>query len=232
MKKIAIICAIQEELDGIIQTLNLDPVTSINNHFVSYTAKYLSYDLVFALCGIGKVNSAIHTQYLIDNNKLDFVINLGVAGSLLPELSFGDVVIARDLVHHDVDVTAFGLVLGQIPRMDVFSFDCCKHLLKLSQKVKHIDYKIVVGRIATGDQFIDNKLRAEFISATFQASACEMEGAAIAQTCYTNQVPFIVIRALSDMAGRHDTATYSFNQLKEMAANRSSFVVKELLGLI
>lgn len=227
---IGIICAMEEELDSIINLLEVKASLTVSGQgFAVHRAEFKGHDLVFILCGIGKVNAAIHTQYLIDSFNPNYIINVGVAGSLSIDLSFGDVVIANDLIQHDIDVSGFGIAKGQIPRMDVFSFSSDKKLLEYSKEIKSFDYKIVHGRIATGDQFIDDKQKAEFIHSEFGALACEMEGAAIAHACYVNKVPFIVIRALSDMAGRSDTAIHSFEQLKHMTANRSSNVVKQLL---
>jgi adenosylhomocysteine nucleosidase len=230
---IGIICAMEEELTSILQSLGVatSSVTS-KSGFTINTCKYGVHELAFILCGIGKVNAAIHTQYLIDTYDIDYVINVGVAGSLSPNLSFGDVVIARDLVEHDMDVHSFGLPLGQIPRMDVFAFPVDARLLECAKTISVAQHKVVVGRIVSGDQFIDDKSRAEFLHNHFAADACEMEGAAIAHTCYVNKIPFIVVRALSDMAGREDTATHSFEELKHMTAARSSNVVKQLLELI
>ena len=230
---IGIICAMEEELESITRSLgNISVTTTSNRGFTVHTANYKNHDLVFILCGIGKVNAAIHTQYIIDTYMPKYIINVGVGGSLSPDLSFGDVVIANDLVQHDMDVSGFGLPLGQIPRMDVFAFTSDSDLLQKAATITSDEYKVVLGRIATGDQFIDDKQQADFIHNEFNAVACEMEGAAIAHVCYVNQVPFIVVRALSDMAGRDGAAVHSFEQLKEMTAKRSSNVVKQLLELM
>lgn len=231
--KIGIICAMEEELTSIFTELNLKSEKSCVKGFEIYKATYLGHELYFILCGIGKVNAAIHTQYLIFDFAPDYVINVGVAGNLSKELNFGDVVIAHDLIHHDMDVSGFGLPLGQVPRMDVFAFPCSSELLRHASTISHHEFKITAGRIATGDQFVDNKERATFIHNEFNAIACEMEGVAVAHTCHVNKVPFLIVRALSDMAGQGDTlATHSFEQLKDMVAARASFVVKKLLELI
>ena len=228
--KIAIICAMEEELNAIIQGLHLETITKEYHKLTVVCATYNGHELYLVLCGIGKVNAAIHTQKLISGVTLDYVINVGVAGNLAKDLDFGDVVIATDLVHHDMDVTVFNLPLGQVPRMDVFAFPCAKDLLALTDNIKSTDCKIQKGRIASGDQFIDNRAKAQFIHQEFNALACEMEGAAIAHTCYLNQIPFLVIRSLSDKAGNEEwQAVHSYEELKDMAAMRASFVVKELL---
>ena len=230
---IGIICAMEEELTSTIKNLEVETrLISSKSGFDILTTKYGKHEVAFILCGIGKVNASIHTQHLIDTFSIEYLINVGVAGSLSPNLTFGDVVIAKDLVEHDMDVTSFGLPLGQIPRMDVFAFRSDPFLLECAAKIKIDNHTTTIGRIVSGDQFIDNKQKAESLHKGFDALACEMEGAAIAHTCHVNNIPFIVIRALSDMAGREDTAAHSFEQLKHMTANNSSKVVKQLLDLI
>ncbi len=230
---IGIICAMEEELTSIVQNIGAT-TTHISSKlgFDVYTARYGVHELAFIVCGIGKVNAAIHTQYLIDNYSIEYLINVGVAGSLSTELTFGDVVVANDLVEHDMDVSGFNLPLGQIPRMDVFAFKSDPILLECANKIKTENHKTVIGRIVSGDQFIDNKLKAESLYNHFNALACEMEGAAIAHACHVNNIPFIVIRSLSDMAGQEGSAARSFEELTLMASNRSSNVVKQLLDLI
>ncbi len=230
--KIGIICAMQEELDSIITAFNVNYETITDKCFTFYKLDYNSHEVILTLCGIGKVNAAIHTQYIITRFNLEYIINVGVAGNLSPELDFGDVVVANDLVHHDMDVVEFGIPIGQVPRMDIFAFPSDELLLKHAKSISHYEFKIVTGRIATGDQFINDLEKATFIHKQFNALACEMEGVAVAHTCYLNKIPCIVVRALSDMAGRSDKAIHSFNQLKDMVAHRSSYVVKNLLQLI
>lgn len=231
--RIGIICAMQEELDAIVDALGVNYATTHDRSFTTATASYPGHEVIFILSGIGKVNAASHTQYLIDRFKPDIVINVGVAGSLTPDLKFGDVIIAHDLVQHDMDVSAFGMKLGQIPRMEVFAFKTDETLLSKFCQLESDEYQIVVGRIATGDKFIDDKDGAEFINQEFNALACEMEGAAIAHVCYLNQIPFVVVRALSDMAGQSDVAAIrSYTELKDMSAARAAHVVQHLLKLI
>ncbi|TXI93907.1 MAG: 5'-methylthioadenosine/adenosylhomocysteine nucleosidase [Neisseriales bacterium] len=228
---LGVICAMQEELDEITKELALTPVNQIdlcsNSYFV-YT--YGSHTIVAGVCGIGKVNAAVTTQLMIDKFTPDKIINVGVAGSLSQNLVFGDVVIAEDLVQHDFDITPFGVRLGQIARMDTFSFPTDSSVNKLIlDNLALPENKIVLGRIVSGDQFIDDKNKAEFLAKEFDALACEMEGAAIAHVCYLNKLPVCVIRSLSDMAGQDGQAIHSFNDLKFMAAARAAKVVVNLL---
>jgi adenosylhomocysteine nucleosidase len=228
--KIGIISAMQEEHDSIIKILGIQHTISGNGVFLINQGKYLDHDIYCLLSGIGKVNVAMNTQHLVSKVAPDIVINVGVAGSLSEKLNFGDVVIADDLVQHDVDVKAFGLPLGQIPRMDTFAFPACKELLKKIASISSQDYTIHVGRIISGDQFINDKATATFLFEHFNALACEMEGAAVAHVCHRNSVPFAVVRALSDMAGQEGEATSSYIELKGVVASRSSFIVEQLLN--
>lgn len=231
--KLAIICAMDEELAAIWAAIPMKLSSETEKAGNMYWQYSLSeHELIMAVSGIGKVNAAVTTQILLDNFAVDGVINVGVAGSVTPDLTFGDVVIASDLVEHDFDVTVFGEKLGQIPRLDTFSFATDELLNQLLVKNLQLPAgKLVSGRIVSGDQFIDDSKKAAFLAQEFNAVACEMEGAAIAHACYLNRVPVAVIRSLSDMAGQHDTSgAHSFNDLKFMAADRAAAVIKNLIG--
>jgi len=230
--KLAIICAMDEELAAIWATIPMKRTNELEKAGNMYWQYSLGlHELITVVSGIGKVNAAVTTQILLDNFVVDGVINVGVAGSISPDLTFGDVVVASDLVEHDFDVTAFGDKLGQIPRMDTFSFATDENLNQLLTKNLQLPAgKLVTGRIVSGDQFIDDATKAAFLAQEFAAVACEMEGAAIAHTCYLNKVPVAVIRSLSDMAGQQGSSgAHSFNDLKFMAAARAAKVVVNLL---
>jgi adenosylhomocysteine nucleosidase len=231
--KIAIICAMAEELESILTAIGNNATVTTHGQFEVHNANFYNHEVVAILCGIGKVNAALHTQFIIDKFAPNYVINVGVAGGLIPELNFGDVVIANDLVEHDMDVTAFGMPLGQIPRMDVFAFACSEAILNAAKDVVHPGFKVQIGRIASGDQFIEDKLQADKIFNTFNAIACEMEGAAVAHVCHVNKTPFLVVRALSDKAGTDDKAAiHSYDELKDMVAKRSALIVEQILSKI
>ena len=230
--KIAIICAMTEELDEIRRAVALqyvDKFDKAGNTYCRYT--YGDHEIITVVSGIGKVNAAITTQILLNKFEVDAVLNVGVAGSLTQDLTFGDVVIATDLVEHDFDTTSFGDRLGQIARLDTFSFLADANLINLlSKNLELPENKIMLGRVVSGDQFIDNSEKAKFLHTEFNALACEMEGAAIAHTCYLNKVPFAVIRALSDMAGQNNAGARTFTELKYMAAQRAAQVTNNLIG--
>ena len=149
-------------------------------------------NVVVVRSGIGKVNAAVCTQILIDDFKAEVVINTGIAGSLNADINIGDIVVSTDLIHH-----------GQIPQMEAFSFhsdDALRALAVKACKEANPDIEVFEGRIASGDQFVADQGVKDFITKEFGAYAVEMEGAAIAQAAYLNNVPFLVIRAISDKA--------------------------------
>ena len=155
-------------------------------------------NVVVVRSGIGKVNAAVCAQILIDDFKAEVVINTGIAGSLN-----ADIVVSTDLIHHDMNAVAFGYPVGQIPQMEAFSFhsdDALRALAVKACKEANPDIEVFEGRIASGDQFVADQGVKDFITKEFGAYAVEMEGAAIAQAAYLNNVPFLVIRAISDKA--------------------------------
>ena len=153
--------------------------------------------------GIGKVNAGCCTQILADLFAVDCVINTGIAGSLDAAIDIGDIVLCTDAVQHDMDAVAFGYDLGVIPRMPVSFFPADEGLRKAAKAIcerVNPEIKVHEGRVATGDQFIADQNKKDFIVTNFNARCTEMEGAAIAQAAYNNGLPFLIIRAISDKA--------------------------------
>ena len=189
-------------------------------------------DVVLVRCGIGKVNAAVCTQMLIDLYNVGLVINTGVAGSMNKDVHLGDVVISTKLVHHDFDATAFGDdEPGAIPRMGVKFFEADKALCDIAYEnatsiLSVLNAKAHNGIIATGDQFISDAAVKERIATLFNPLCVEMEGAAIAQACYLNNIPFIVIRAISDNS---DGDTNTYDNYLEIAAMNSSSIVEKII---
>lgn len=160
-------------------------------------------ELVVVRSGIGKVNAGICSQILVDKFGVEGIVNTGVAGSLKNEISIGDIVLSSDAVQHDMDATGFGDPYGQIPRMDTFSFKASEKLIGLAKECcerVNPDIQVFVGRVLSGDQFISDKEKKQWLVDTFGGYCTEMEGAAIAQAAYLNKVPYLVIRAISDKA--------------------------------
>ena len=150
-------------------------------------------EVVVVRSGIGKVNMGICAQILIDCFGVDTLINTGVAGSLDADINIGDIVISTDAVQHDMDVSMLGDPVGQIPRMDTFSFPADEKLVKLAVEVNkevNPDIQTFTGRVLSGDQFISGKEKKEYLVKTFDGKCAEMEGAAMAQTAYLNKVSY------------------------------------------
>ena len=184
-------------------------------------------------CGIGKVNAAICTQILADCYHVDELINTGVAGSLDAEINIGDIVISTDAVHHDMDVSALGDPVGQVPRMDVFAFPADKELAEKAMqanKKANPEIRTFMGRVASGDQFISKKEVKDRIVENFQAKCTEMEGAAIAHGAYLNHIPYVIIRAISDKAD--GTAQVDYPTFEKQAITHSVNLMRELLPMI
>lgn len=186
-------------------------------------------EVVLLRSGIGKVNAAIGTTLLIDRFQPDFVINTGSAGGLSPHLNVGDVVISNEVRHHDVDATVFGYVYGQVPSMPVAHipdptlFDAA---LSTVHRLDRINGS--TGMIVTGDSFMNDADRVNRVISNFPGvCAVEMEAASIAQTCYQFDLPFLIIRSLSDIAGKESRQTYE--TFIEKAADNSATLIKEML---
>ena len=190
-------------------------------------------EVVVVRSGIGKVNAAICTQILADCYHVDELINTGVAGSLDAEINIGDIVISTDAVHHDMDVSALGDPVGQVPRMDVFAFPADKELAEKAMqanKKANPEIRTFMGRVASGDQFISKKEVKDRIVENFQAKCIEMEGAAIAHGAYLNQIPYVIIRAISDKAD--GTAQVDYPTFEKQAITHSVNLMRELLPMI
>ena len=190
-------------------------------------------NVVIVKSGIGKVNAALCTQALILKFNVTKVINTGIAGALRSGLRVFDFVISSDAVYHDFDTTAFGYKLGQVPGMvEQFSADKALGELALTAFEKtefSKEHKAVLGKIASGDQFISDSKQKKLIQSNFDPACVEMEGAAIAHACYLNKIPFVIVRCMSDMADESVEQTYSFNE--DVCAAASACLVKKMIEL-
>jgi len=185
-------------------------------------------DVVVSQCGIGKVAAAICAQNMIQNFKLDYLLNVGVAGSLSLNLDVCSIAISSSLVQHDMDTTPLGDPIGFISGINIVNIEADQELVKRIEKaVNTLNLKSEIGVIASGDQFINDKAKKDWIKDTFNAIACEMEGAAVAQTAYVNSVPFCVIRAISDNAD--DSSHMDFGEFQKKAVSNTVEVIKKLI---
>lgn len=229
--KIGMIGAMEEEVTILRDKMEIEKVEVYGN--CEYTiGKLNNKDVVLLRSGIGKVNAAMSTTILLEKYKPNYVINTGSAGGYDPNLEVGDVVISTEVCHHDVDVTAFGYEYGQVPKLPA-TFKADEKLIHLAvEGAKEINqFQVVKGLIATGDSFMDDPKRVEFVRGKFpELKAVEMEGAAIAQVCYQFNTPFVVIRSLSDIAGKQ--SNISFEQFIGKAALHSSQLVMKMVDTI
>ncbi|WP_026375903.1 5'-methylthioadenosine/adenosylhomocysteine nucleosidase [Aestuariibacter salexigens] len=198
-------------------------------HLQFYSGKIHDTDVVVVKCGIGKVAASVATTVLIDRFAPDYVVNTGSAGGFDKDLDIGDLVIAENVQHHDVDVTHFGYELGQVYGMPAL-YPCEEKLIRAAEKAAQdvVHVKSKRGLICTGDSFIGcDEAASRLRSLIPDMRAVEMEGAAIGQTCYMLDTPFVVIRSLSDIAGK--TSTMSFKSYIDIAAKHSAELVMSMI---
>lgn len=177
--------------------------------------------------GVGKVNAARTTQILTDKFDTQYIINIGAAGALNEQLDIGDVVIGKELIQHDFDVTAFGHEKGYISDTGRV-FKSNQELIDKCKKVHLKNNKIIEGIITTGDIFCTDIKMKENIKNKFNCDCVEMEGAAIAQVCFLNKVPFIVIRSISDSPNGKNQIDFK-EYLKIASKNCSEFIEQILV---
>jgi len=221
--KIAIMGAMPEEIAPLLKKVGEhSSETYAGNTY--YQAQYAGHELVIAYSKIGKVFSTLTATTLIEKYGCEKLLFSGVAGAINPELHIGDLIVAEKLCQHDLDITAFGHPHGFVPEGSVF-VESDKELNRIALSVaKDLDLKVLSGTIATGDQFIHDKAKNEWIGKTFNADALEMEGGSVAVVCNALDVPFFILRAISDAADMD--ASFSFDEFLETAAvNSANFVI-------
>ena len=186
-------------------------------------------EVVLVRCGIGKVNAALTTTLLLAKHDIDLIVNTGSAGGIGAGLHVGDVVIASEMAYHDVDATVFGYSIGQVPQMPARYIANQGTIEKTITAAKKTGLTPVKGLIVTSDSFIASQAQTDVILSNFpDALASEMEGAAIAQVCYQFDVPFVIIRAMSDVAD--EEAGVSFDEFIIEAGKKSAEMVLELVA--
>lgn len=224
---IGIIAAMQLELDQIKAKIE-NPVLETVSGVTYISGTIYQRPVVCAVCGVGKVNAAVCTQTMIMKYAPDFIVNTGVGGSLDSSLKVCDVVVGEYAVQHDFDTSPLGDEKGFVSTVNITRFPLDKKLSSsLLASLVFLGINAKKGGIATGDQFVCEKKVKDEIVSRYGASVCEMEGCAIAHTCYLNQTPCAVLRAISD--GADDGASLSFAEFALLAANQS---VRALLHFI
>lgn len=226
-KLVGIIGAMDIEVNGIVNSMT-DLESKNISGITFYKGKLYSKDIVVAKCGIGKVFASICAQTMILEYKVDIVINTGVAGSLTNNLKVLDIAIASKVVQHDMDTSPLGDPKGLISGINVIYFDT-NNIVKdsLKKACEMADCRCYEGVIASGDKFIANKQEKIDIASEFNAIACEMEGAAIGHTCFINNIPFGIIRAISD----GDGAEMDYQTFSKLAAENSIKITKKFVEI-
>lgn len=211
MSKIGIIGAMELEVETLKAQMNVEKKTEkAGMEFFEGTLD--TANVVIVRCGIGKVNAGICAEVLITKFNASSVINTGCAGSLDNDIDIGDFVVSTDAVQHDFDVSPIGFERGEIPFSGLYAFPADEALQARAKKAIQEyapDSKIFSGRVCSGDQFIYLDEQRETITSNFGGLCCEMEGAAIAQVCYLNKVPYVIIRAISDKVDGSEEIEYA-----------------------
>lgn len=229
-KKIGIIGAMAQEVE-ILRKLMVEPKLTEIAGCKIYEGKINNRNVALLQSGIGKVAAAIGTTLLLELTKPDMIINTGSAGGLNSMLNVGDVVISTEVRHHDVDVTAFGYEKGQLPANPA-AFIPNAQLVEVAEKeAQKAGFNAVAGLICSGDLFVNGTEAIQRIRSDFpNVAAVEMEAAAIAQVCHAFDIPFVVVRAISDVADKE--SHLSFDEFLPLAAEKSSAIVLAMLNIL
>ena len=209
---LGIIGAMKAEVEQLKQEMKQPEVVTVAG-MEFYKGTIGEKEVVVVQSGIGKVSAALCVQILADRFGVDGVVNTGIAGSLKAEINIGDLVLSTDAIQHDVDATNFGYPLGEIPQLGTLNFVA--------------DISVYEGRVLTGDQFICDKSKKEWLGETFHGACTEMEGAAIAQAAYLNKIPFLIVRAISDKAD--DSASMDYPEFERKAIIHSTNLTRALI---
>lgn len=229
MAKIGIIGAMELEVEQLKEQMQVEKIVK-KAAMEFYEGTLDGVSVVIVKSGIGKVNAALCSQILVDLFEVTHLINTGVAGSLNAKLDIGDILISKDAVHHDMDVTPLGYAKGQVPQMDTFAFAADEKMISAAEqscKKVNPDISVVVGRVVSGDQFISSSVVKESLIENFQGDCAEMEGAPIAHAAYLNGIPFVIIRAISDKAD--NSAEMDYPTFERAAAKHSAALVKDMI---
>lgn len=227
MTKLGIIGAMEQEVETLLGIME-NKTATIKAGSTFYEGKLEGLDAAVVQCGVGKVNAALCAQILCDCFGVTHLVNTGIAGSLCADLDIGDLVVSRDAMYHDFDCTHFGYPYGKVPGVDVVQFPADDTLLgyafAAAEQVNPGHTKI--GRVASGDQFVCSQEKKSAIISATCALCTEMEGAAIAHTAYRNQIPFVILRAISDKAD--DSAQMDYPTFETIASHRCAEVTRAL----
>lgn len=228
MARIAVIAAMPIEIEGFVQEHHAQVIES-KGFYMLYKAAVGSNEVFLACCGIGKVNAAICTQKLIDTFGVEYIINMGIAGGVSKKLETLDIVIGSEVLYYDFDPAS--LLSKYFPFCEAFA--CDKRMIELSENVCRSGSdtsRYFVGRVATGDRFVEDVSLKSRIDSELGGLCCDMEGAGIGQTAFINSIPFIIIRSISDLADGNAQMTY--DEFEKKAARQANRIVNGLIEAI
>ena len=228
MKCIGIIGAMEQEVAKIKEKM-LDVTITSRARMDFYEGTLEGKKVVVVRSGIGKVNAGMCTQILADLFDVTHIINTGIAGSLDAQIDIGDIVVSTDVLQHDMDVRVFGYPLGEIPQLGTLSFPADERMASLAKSVcekVNTEVKVFSGRIVSGDQFICDKEVKDKLVENFHPLCTEMEGAAIGQAAYLNEIPFVILRAISDNSAEMDYPTFEKKAAEHCAKLVEEFIVE------
>lgn len=229
MKKIGIIGAMELEVETLKAQMQINNITK-KASMEFYEGTLGSKEVVIVRSGIGKVNAGICVQILADIFQVTHIINTGVAGSLDAAIDIGDIVVSTDALHHDMDATIFGYQPGEVPQLGKREFTADPNMIELAKsscRETNPDIHVFTGRIVSGDQFISDKAVKERLISLFSGSCTEMEGAAIAHAATLNEIPFVIIRAISDKAD--NSAEMDYPTFEKKAAQDCAKMVAHMI---
>jgi|TARA_B100002003_G_scaffold229277_1_gene238439 adenosylhomocysteine nucleosidase len=229
---LGVIGAMSEEVQLLLSELT-DVSEAVHAEITVARGNYKGTEIALAQSGIGKVNATICTQMLIDIYKPEKLVFSGVAGGLLPNMRAGDIIVASHVVQYDMDLTAFGRRPGETPGRDRL-IECDPDLVGKATAAFDAAFddgggeaNLMLGTIASGDQFVEDTEMLRWLQREFAALAAEMEGAAFGYTCHLNGLPFVVIRALSDSSS--ESASDDFEQNLHKACRHSFRVMDRMI---
>ena len=226
--RIGIICAVEKEKNEILKKYTNYIFEKVYDLEV-YLFRINNTEVVMIKCGVGKINAARATQILIDRYKVERVINYGTAGSIVPSLKHGDIVLAKACVQADADCTIFGVQKGKFEEEDELYIKCDeKYLFEVKEKLSKHGYNVLLENIATFDQFIvdtefNNNLRKEF-----DVVCADMESVAIAIVCNFCKVPLVIIRGISNTLGE-EKPIESYDNLSSKVSNSCVEIISKII---
>lgn len=228
IRPIGLIGAMDEEIKLLLEQLqDMKSVTKAGTTY--YTGLISDKPVVVCKSGVGKVNAAVTSQILIDTFRVRCVLFTGVAGAVHEDLNIGDIVVSSECMQHDMDVTALGYPKGNIPYQEVSVFSADEKLILLAEKATmSLRVRHLTGRVLSGDQFIASKAKVTELREEMDGVCAEMEGAAVAQACWMNGIPFVIIRSMSDRAD--GSAPGNYEEFTVEAARRSHAILEYMLA--